>query len=625
MASLLRQIVAGPRIQHPEAGLDLCYVTDFLIATSGPSSKYPKRAYRNPTDALVRFLDAKHGEDWAIWEFRAEGTGYPDSEVYGRIHHFPWPDHHPPPFALIPAIMASMRNWLLEDAAAEEEQQSQAKSDNTNSSKRVAVVHCKAGKGRSGTIACSYLISQEGWKLEDALRRFTERRMRVGFGEGVSISSQRRWIGYVNRWANEMGKIYVERPVEILEVHVWGLRDGVKIAIEGYVDEGKKIKSFHLFKRRERIVVDDGNNDFSVGGNTDIKEEWETNHDSEETHSPSPPLPPSASSSSVPRRTPTSTSFMSSSTSNNIGGNNGRISAAILRPAKPVILPTSDVNIDFERRIKASYTGWAMVTSIAHVWFNAYFEGGDKHDSGIFECEWDGLDGIKGSGNKGTKALERVKVVWRYPSKEQLDEAQTQIPQKISAAMTPTALERKVLALPKPGEPVHESNAADWHGENVVQEDDSETDFAGHKNVANPTGSPVRPEGRPQKMGIDNSNAAHSTGEKEEVLKGTTHHFAAGASATTAAAVSSAAKKVRRQLGLRKQTDASRDVSLASSVEDLTLKQQQQQQQKEEQREEQEELPEEGDGSHDSDIDGVKSYYKNGNNIGTSGDGDTNR
>lgn len=26
--SILRQIVAGPRLQHPEAGLDLCYVTD---------------------------------------------------------------------------------------------------------------------------------------------------------------------------------------------------------------------------------------------------------------------------------------------------------------------------------------------------------------------------------------------------------------------------------------------------------------------------------------------------------------------------------------------------------------------------------------------------------------------
>jgi protein-tyrosine phosphatase len=181
-----------------------------VIATSGPSGTYPQRAYRNPLDSLVKFLDSKHGEDWAIWEFRAEGTGYPDSEVYNRVYHYPFPDHHPPPFALIPNIMASMRNWLHEKEG------------------RVVVVHCKAGKGRSGTASCSYLISEEGWAIHKALNRFTERRMRPNMGKGVSIPSQLRWIGYVDRWAKH-GKLYVERQVEVMEVHCWGLRDGVKI------------------------------------------------------------------------------------------------------------------------------------------------------------------------------------------------------------------------------------------------------------------------------------------------------------------------------------------------------------------------------------------------------------
>jgi protein-tyrosine phosphatase len=185
MASLLRQIVAGPRSRHPEAGLDLCYVTPFIIATSGPSGTYPQRAYRNPLDQLVKFLDYKHGEEWKIWEFRAEGTGYPDSEVYGRIRHYPWPDHHPPPFRLVGLIVAGMRNWLLEG----EEKGKEGKGNG-----RVVVVHCKAGKGRSGTMACSYLISECGWKPEEALARFTERRMRPGFGQGVSIPSQLRWV-----------------------------------------------------------------------------------------------------------------------------------------------------------------------------------------------------------------------------------------------------------------------------------------------------------------------------------------------------------------------------------------------------------------------------------------------
>jgi protein-tyrosine phosphatase len=481
-----------------------------------------------------------------------------------------------------------------------EESPGEEQGDKKKKKKRVAVVHCKAGKGRSGTVACSYLISQEGWKMEDALQRFTERRMRVGFGDGVSIPSQVRWVGYVNRWANHMGKVYVERPVEILEVHVWGLRDGVKIALEGYVDEGKKIKCFHLFRRKERIVVDDGKNALPLShDDLSAKERLEKRTDAKS--SPSPSLSSSTNSSTIIQQS--SMTFTSSSTSKNVGDNNKRIAAAILRPDKPVILPTSDVNIDFERRIKAAYTGWAMVTSIAHVWFNAYFEGGDKHDSGIFECDWEGLDGIKGSTSKGTKALERVKIVWRYASKEKLAAEGKEEPAEI--AKLP---EEVVMTLPKPGEPVHESHAADWHGANVVREDESGMDFSEHRSsVVNPTSSPVRyhqPGGNEHKSTSVDEPEEEEEEEEEEALNGTTHPFIAQASASTAAAVTSAVKRVRRELGLRKQTAASAEVSLAnSSAEDLSSPPQQQQQQKRK-----EQGQDENGNGNESDMEGVKSY-----------------
>jgi protein-tyrosine phosphatase len=89
MVSLLRQAIAFPFSWCSEYGLDFCYVTPQIIATSSPSSTYPQSAYRNPDDKLVKFLDDKHGEDWAIWGFRAEGTGYSDDKVYGRSNHFP--------------------------------------------------------------------------------------------------------------------------------------------------------------------------------------------------------------------------------------------------------------------------------------------------------------------------------------------------------------------------------------------------------------------------------------------------------------------------------------------------------------------------------------------------------
>ncbi|KAL8937173.1 MAG: hypothetical protein Q9211_003821 [Gyalolechia sp. 1 TL-2023] len=408
MASILRQIVAGPRQKHPEAGLDLCYVTDNIIATSGPSSTFPQRAYRNPTDALVKFLDYKHGTHWAIWEFRAEGTGYPDSEVYGRIRHYPWPDHHPPPFALIPNIMASMRDWL--------------KGPDTEVG-RVVVVHCKAGKGRSGTAACSYLISEEGWTVEDALFRFTTRRMRSGFGAGVSIPSQLRWIRYVERWTQQR-KLYVERQVEVVEVHVSGLRDGVKVAVAGYIDQGRTIKNFHNFHRHERIIV--------------------------EATDPTSAVPPlSNSESSLPISDSKSQSSNLQHPDTPKGFQTG-INAVVFRPSHPIILPTNDINIDLERRNKAAY-GWTMVTSVAHVWFNTFFEGqgpennGNAASDGVFEIAWDAMDGIKGSARKGTKALDRMAIVWRAVDGTN---ARPELPQ--------------IVTEPREGEPVPDTKAADW-------------------------------------------------------------------------------------------------------------------------------------------------------------------
>ncbi|KAJ5666737.1 Phosphatase tensin type [Penicillium macrosclerotiorum] len=552
-SSILRQIVAGPRQQHPEAGLDLCYVTEnsttirltlptclapsgprFLtfkltcpacavIATSGPSATYPQRAYRNPLDALVNFLDSKHGTNWCIWEFRAEGTGYPDSEVYGRIHHFPWPDHHPPPFALIPNIMGSMRNWLHR---LDEKDKSDTDEGDDKTKKRVAVVHCKAGKGRSGTVATGYLISQEGWKKEDALRRFTERRMRANFGNGVSIPSQLRYVEYIDRWTNELGKQYIERPVEVLEIHTWGLRDGVKVAVEGYVDEGKKIKCFHLFHRNERTVVEAAETP-ATSSTSSSKDRGNGDDTGKEGKSKtwSPSVSQSDTSSTASELTRRST------TSPNM-------SAVIFRPAKPLVVAGSDINIDFERRSKASYTGFAMVTSVAHVWFNAFFEGGHEHDSGVFETEWDAMDGIKGSAKKGIRAFERLKVVWRYPSLEQ------------GAGIDTAATTGRPISEPKPGEPIQESHPADWRGKKSTNK---------QENLPRRTTTDLEKESSPI---TTDSRTSDKTSEPGGASTG-------GIGSTLLAVGAGSLHELERQLGLRKQTDESKDVSLAGSDNDV--------------------------------------------------------
>lgn len=348
-----------------------------------------------------------------------------------------------------------MRNWLQRLDEGKESPNTDTDTD-TDKNQRVAVVHCKAGKGRSGTIACAYLISQEGWKKEDALQRFTDRRMRVGFGNGVSIPSQLRYVGYIDKWANEMGKQYVERPVEILEVHIWGLRDGVKVAVEGYVDEGKKIKGVHLFHRNERTIVED------EGSTSDEQNPGKGNDVTTPNPTSNPKLENTLPSSATWSPTVSGSDVSGSSSS---AGNS--ISAMIFKPNKPIIVPSSDVNIDFERRSKASYTGFAMVTSIAHIWFNAFFEGGAEHDSGVFETEWDAMDGIKGSARKGIRALDKLKVVWRYPAAETVEaSAATKSKDKGKGKKSEDSIPAagRPISEPKPGDPIHESEPPDWRG-----------------------------------------------------------------------------------------------------------------------------------------------------------------
>ncbi|KAG1815038.1 uncharacterized protein BJ212DRAFT_1447384 [Suillus subaureus] len=145
MAEFLRRLVSGGKARFKDPNLDLeldlAYVTDQVIVMGYPAAGI-ESLYRNCREDAQRFLTARHGSDFWVFNFCPVRENFYDKSVFGgRVSRYPFPDHHTPPLAVLPLVSREIHAWV------------------TVSKDRVAVLHCKAGKGRSGTLVCAYLLS----------------------------------------------------------------------------------------------------------------------------------------------------------------------------------------------------------------------------------------------------------------------------------------------------------------------------------------------------------------------------------------------------------------------------------------------------------------------------------
>ncbi|KAJ3813585.1 phosphatases II [Lentinula aff. lateritia] len=162
MADYIRRIVSGNKARFKDGklnlDLDLVYVTDQVIIMGFPAVGI-EGLYRNRREDAKKFLDHRHGKNYWVFNFcPLKENFYPADTFDGRVSRYPFPDHHAPPLAIMPLVAREMRIWL------------------DGSSERVAVLHCKAGKGRSGTMACAYLLSCDELASPPRLERNYSRR-----------------------------------------------------------------------------------------------------------------------------------------------------------------------------------------------------------------------------------------------------------------------------------------------------------------------------------------------------------------------------------------------------------------------------------------------------------------
>ena len=179
-ANLMKRLVSKQkrRYQDENFDLDMSYITDRVIAMGYPSIGC-ETVYRNALTDVVDFFHRKHNDNVKIYNLCLEKDRIYNKNLFSKsqVGLFPATDHNPCPIKLILEFCIDICLFLLK---------------NKNS---VAAVHCKAGKGRTGVMICSYLVfSHLCESSEKAFRYYA--RIRTKDNTGVTIPSQKRYIKY---------------------------------------------------------------------------------------------------------------------------------------------------------------------------------------------------------------------------------------------------------------------------------------------------------------------------------------------------------------------------------------------------------------------------------------------
>ncbi|CAH1778217.1 unnamed protein product [Owenia fusiformis] len=218
------------RFQKDGFDLDLCYVNDRCIAMSFPSSGI-WALYRNPIGEVARFFDYYHEGQYRIYNLCSERT-YDYDKFHNRVERVYIDDHNVPKVSEMISYASSVRLWLALDP------------------KNIIAVHCKGGKGRTGTMICVYLLdSGELEAASDSLEYFGTRRTDLSVGrkfQGVETPSQSRYVGYFEVVKNKFNlKLPPNKPMRMKTLTInsiagVGKGNGCDLRMELY-HEKKKI------------------------------------------------------------------------------------------------------------------------------------------------------------------------------------------------------------------------------------------------------------------------------------------------------------------------------------------------------------------------------------------------
>jgi len=161
--------------------LDLCYITDQIIAMGLPATGF-ESCYRNSIKDVAYYLDSVHDEKYLILDLCEERT-YSHRYFHYNVLRSTFADHSVPALGqFVSGILHKCHLFLREDP------------DN------VVAIHCKGGKGRTGLVAVALMSITKREKFMELLQHFAQMRTdgtMSGKQQEIKHASQKRYAKYI--------------------------------------------------------------------------------------------------------------------------------------------------------------------------------------------------------------------------------------------------------------------------------------------------------------------------------------------------------------------------------------------------------------------------------------------
>ena len=225
------------RFQDSDFDLDMSYITEKVIAMGFPSTGV-ETIYRNSLSDIIKFFHIRHNNQVKVYNLCLEKDRIYNKSVFPnvKVGLFPATDHNPSPIKLILEFCIDICLFIIKNPEG------------------IAAVHCKAGKGRTGVMICSYLVfSGLCSSSEKAFRYYA--RVRTKNNTGVTIASQKRYIKYFETFLeSNFYRPYINLIPKIIKSHFSFLIDNDNnIKINNILQSFQKEKSYFISSNKFKL------------------------------------------------------------------------------------------------------------------------------------------------------------------------------------------------------------------------------------------------------------------------------------------------------------------------------------------------------------------------------------